>query len=215
MGPANHRPAPRGQSYHRSRSSLKRPCQIRSGWRAEQSARGCRSWLEKRPGLVLVDRTMKGVVDARGRRVRALVRSDRGRLGHCRRRSRDGRESAPSCHAHRRSGGSSRVIADSEIWVAIHLVIVFGITLMLGGLVAIYHSIRGGIAGALARFGLFAAVVGATVGLVLVIPSRLDRWPRSGQPHPLTKRPRHSASSTPTRPSTSRWPASSISSSPR
>ncbi len=109
MGPANHRPAPRGQSYHRSRSSLKRPCQIRSGWRAEQSARGCRSWLEKRPGLVLVDRTMKGVVDARGRRVRALVRSDRGRLGHCRRRSRDGRESAPSCHAHRRSGGSARV----------------------------------------------------------------------------------------------------------
>lgn len=111
--------------------------------------------------------------------------------------------------------GVRESIADSEIWVAIHLVIVFGITLMLGGLVAIYHSIRGGIAGALARFGLFAAVVGATVGLVLVIPSRLDSWPRSGQPHPLTKRPRHSASSTPTRPSTSRWPASSISSSPR
>src|SRR6266542_1357557 len=65
--------------------------------------------------------------------------------------------------------GVARVIANSEIWVAIHLVILFGIILMLGGLVAIYHSIRGGIAGALARFGLFAAVVGATVGLVLVI----------------------------------------------
>src|SRR6266511_5886473 len=111
--------------------------------------------------------------------------------------------------------GVARVIANSEIWVAIHLVILFGIILMLGGLVAIYHSIRGGIAGALARFGLFAAVVGATVGLVLVIPSRLARWPRSGQPHALPKRPPHAASSTPTRPSTSRWPASSISSSPR
>src|SRR6266511_4370930 len=65
--------------------------------------------------------------------------------------------------------GVARFIANSEIWVAIHLVILFGIILMLGGLVAIYHSIRGGIAGALARFGLFAAVVGATVGLVLVI----------------------------------------------
>src|SRR6266498_5887582 len=65
--------------------------------------------------------------------------------------------------------GVARVIANSEIWVAIHLVILFGIILMLGGLVAIYHSIRGGIAGALARFGLFAAVAGVTIGLVLVI----------------------------------------------
>jgi len=65
--------------------------------------------------------------------------------------------------------GVARVIADSEIWVPVHLAIVLGIVLMFGGLVAVYHSIRGGLPGALARFGLFAAVAGATIGLVLVI----------------------------------------------
>ena len=65
--------------------------------------------------------------------------------------------------------GVARVIADSDIWVPVHLAIVLGIALMLGGLVAVYHSIRGGLPGALARFGLFAAVAGATIGLVLVI----------------------------------------------
>lgn len=65
--------------------------------------------------------------------------------------------------------GVARVIADSGIWTPVHLVIVLGIFLMLGGLVAIYLSIREGLAGALARFGLFAAVAGVTIGLVLVI----------------------------------------------
>jgi hypothetical protein len=65
--------------------------------------------------------------------------------------------------------GVARVIADSDIWVPVHLAIVFGIALMLAGLVAVYHSIRGGLPGALARFGLFAAIAGATIGLVLVI----------------------------------------------
>jgi hypothetical protein len=65
--------------------------------------------------------------------------------------------------------GVARVIADSGIWTPVHLAIVLGIFLMLGGLVAIYHSIRGGLPGALARFGLFAAVAGATIGLILVI----------------------------------------------
>jgi hypothetical protein len=65
--------------------------------------------------------------------------------------------------------GVARVISDSDLWVPVHLMIVVGIFLMLGGLVALYHSIRGGLAGALARFGLFAAVAGATIGLVLVI----------------------------------------------
>ena len=65
--------------------------------------------------------------------------------------------------------GVARVIADSDGWVPIHLAIVIGILLMLGGLVALYHSIRGGVAGALARLGLFAAVSGVTIGLVLVI----------------------------------------------
>jgi Domain of unknown function (DUF4386) len=65
--------------------------------------------------------------------------------------------------------GVARVIADSEIWAPVHLAIVFGIMLMLGGLIALSHSIREGLPGALARFGLFAAVVGAAIGLVLVI----------------------------------------------
>ena len=65
--------------------------------------------------------------------------------------------------------GVARVIADSGIWTPVHLAIVLGIFLMLAGLIAIYYSIRGGLAGALARFGLFAAVAGATIGLVLVI----------------------------------------------
>jgi hypothetical protein len=65
--------------------------------------------------------------------------------------------------------GVAQVIANSGIWTPIHLVIVLGIFLMVGGLIAICHSIRGGLAGALARFGLFAAVAGATIGLVLVI----------------------------------------------
>jgi hypothetical protein len=51
----------------------------------------------------------------------------------------------------------------------VHLAIVVGIVLMLGGLVALRSSIQGGTAGALARYGLVAAVVGAAVGLVLVI----------------------------------------------
>jgi hypothetical protein len=65
--------------------------------------------------------------------------------------------------------GVARVIAESSAWSPIHLTIVFGILLMLGGLVALHHSIRGGVAGALSRFGLVAAVVGIAIGVVLVI----------------------------------------------
>jgi hypothetical protein len=42
--------------------------------------------------------------------------------------------------------GIARVIADSSAWTPIHLVIVAGIMLMLGALVALDHSIRGGAA---------------------------------------------------------------------
>jgi len=65
--------------------------------------------------------------------------------------------------------GVARVIADSDAWTAIHLVIMVGILLMLGGLLALYRSIPGGLAGALARLGWAAALAGITVGLVLVI----------------------------------------------
>lgn len=78
--------------------------------------------------------------------------------------------------------GVARVIADSGGWVAMHIAIVIGIMLMLGGLVAIRHSIRGGIAEALARFGLVAGVAGVTVGLILVTldgvaaPQLAEEW---------------------------------------
>src|SRR5215212_7737896 len=65
--------------------------------------------------------------------------------------------------------GVARSIAHSERWVPVHLVIVVGLILMLGGLVAISRSIEGGVAGALAQLGSVAAVAGVTVGVVLVI----------------------------------------------
>lgn len=65
--------------------------------------------------------------------------------------------------------GVARIIAGSDTWDPVHVAIVLGILLVLGGLVALYQSIRGGVPGALARFGLFAALAGATIGLVLVI----------------------------------------------
>jgi hypothetical protein len=65
--------------------------------------------------------------------------------------------------------GVARVIADSDAWFPIHFVIIVGITLMLGGLVALYHSIVEELAHVLARFGLFAATVGIAVGLITVI----------------------------------------------
>lgn len=78
--------------------------------------------------------------------------------------------------------GVARVIADSGAWIVIHLAIVIGIMLMLGGLVAIHHSIRGGIAEVLARFGLVAGIAGITVGLILVTldgvaaPQLAEEW---------------------------------------
>lgn len=78
--------------------------------------------------------------------------------------------------------GVARAIAGSEGWVAIHLVIVFGIVLMLGGLIALHQSISGGLAGALSRLGLYAAIVGIGIGLVLVIldgvaaPQLAEEW---------------------------------------
>ena len=65
--------------------------------------------------------------------------------------------------------GVARTIADSGSWLPVHLVIVVGLILMLGGLVAISRSIQGGAAEALARLGLVAAVAGVAVGVILVI----------------------------------------------
>src|SRR5215207_1498661 len=65
--------------------------------------------------------------------------------------------------------GVARTIAESEIWMLVQLVIVVGLILMLGGLVAISRSIKGGVPGDLAQLGFVAAVAGVTVGVVLVI----------------------------------------------
>src|SRR5215203_5128361 len=65
--------------------------------------------------------------------------------------------------------GVARTIAQSANWVLVHLVIVVGLILMLGALIALSRSIEGGLAGALAQLGSVAAVAGVTVGVVLVI----------------------------------------------
>src|SRR5215211_6258945 len=65
--------------------------------------------------------------------------------------------------------GVAQTIAQSERWVLVHLVIVVGLIIMLGGLVAISRSIEGGLPGAVAQLGSVAAVAGVTVGVVLVI----------------------------------------------
>ncbi len=78
--------------------------------------------------------------------------------------------------------GVAQVIADSRSWVVTHVAIVVGIILMLGALVGISHSIRGGIAEVLARFGLVTGVAGVTVGLILVTldgvaaPQLAEEW---------------------------------------
>ena len=46
---------------------------------------------------------------------------------------------------HRGPRGVARTIADSRLWVPDHLAIVLGLILMLGGLVAIAHSIQDGL----------------------------------------------------------------------
>lgn len=65
--------------------------------------------------------------------------------------------------------GVAQVIAGSEYWTLIHLIIVLGTILMLAGLVAIRHAIEGGLPEALARLGVYAGVVGVAVGLITVI----------------------------------------------
>ncbi len=66
--------------------------------------------------------------------------------------------------------GVARVIAESEHWTLVHVIIVLGIVLMLGGLLGVRHSITGsGFSDALTRLGMYAATIGTTVGLILVV----------------------------------------------
>lgn len=65
--------------------------------------------------------------------------------------------------------GVAQVIAQSEHWTLVHLIIILGTILMLAGLIAIRHSIANGLPEALARLGVYAGTIGTTVGIVTVI----------------------------------------------
>jgi Domain of unknown function (DUF4386) len=65
--------------------------------------------------------------------------------------------------------GVAPVIAQSEQWTLIHLIIILGTILMLAGLIAIRHSIEGGLPEALARLAVYAGTIGVTVGVITVI----------------------------------------------
>jgi uncharacterized protein DUF4386 len=66
--------------------------------------------------------------------------------------------------------GVARVIAESDLWTPIHLVIVLGIVLMPAGLLAVRHSIAGtGFSDALTRLGMYTVTIGATVGVITLI----------------------------------------------
>ena len=68
------------------------------------------------------------------------------------------------------SEGVARAISGSDIWIADHVAIVVGLILMLGGLAAISRSIeiQDGLPRALSQLGYGAAIVGLTVGVILV-----------------------------------------------
>jgi hypothetical protein len=65
--------------------------------------------------------------------------------------------------------GTADVIAGSGSWISLHLIILLGIFLMLLGMYALFRSITGTLPRVLAEFGMLSAVVGVTIGLVLVI----------------------------------------------
>lgn len=89
--------------------------------------------------------------------------------------------------------GVARVIADSELWTPIHLVIVVGIILLLVGLFAIRHSLPGnGATDTLTRLGMYAATIGATVGLITLVLDGVaakqlaDQWAAAPEPAKAT-----------------------------
>lgn len=66
--------------------------------------------------------------------------------------------------------GVARVIAGSDAWTLIHLIIVLGLILMLAGLLGLRYSInKTGQVGALTHLGMYAATVGTALGVVTVI----------------------------------------------
>ena len=83
----------------------------------------------------------------------------------------------------------ARVIAESDLWTLIHLVIVIGIILMPAGLLAVRHSIaENGFTDALTRLGMYAVTIGATVGVITLILDGVaakqlaDQWAAAPEP---------------------------------
>jgi hypothetical protein len=66
------------------------------------------------------------------------------------------------------SEGAARAIAGSDIWVADHVALVLAFPLMIWGLAAIRRRLQGGASGALADFGLIAAIAGGAAGIVVI-----------------------------------------------
>jgi hypothetical protein len=75
-----------------------------------------------------------------------------------------------------------REYANSDIWTTVHLGEYFGFLLLLGGLVALYYSVRTGAGAGLAPFGLAAAVTAAASFTVLqavdgiALKRAVDAW---------------------------------------
>jgi uncharacterized protein DUF4386 len=85
--------------------------------------------------------------------------------------------------------GVAQVIAGSDSWTLIHLVIVIGIILMPAGLIAVRHSIQGNpFTDALTRLGMYAVTIGATVGVITLILDGVaakqlaDQWAAAPEP---------------------------------
>jgi Domain of unknown function (DUF4386) len=85
--------------------------------------------------------------------------------------------------------GVAQVIAGSDSWTLIHLVIVIGIILMPAGLLAVRHSIPADpFTDALTRLGMYAVTVGATVGVITLILDGVaakqlaDQWAAAPEP---------------------------------
>jgi hypothetical protein len=62
-----------------------------------------------------------------------------------------------------------QVVADSDIWVADHMIIFIGVTLLLGAFYGVTHSISGESATAWARLAWGVAIVGVGLGALLML----------------------------------------------
>jgi hypothetical protein len=83
--------------------------------------------------------------------------------------------------------GVARVVAESDHWTLVHLLILAGIVAMVGGLFAIRLATKGGRGEVLADLGMCSAIMGATLGVATVILDGVaakvlaDQWAAAAQ----------------------------------